>query len=309
MSRTTTAPTPDWLLRGEVGLCPCGCAGRRSRRGFVEKTLTGGADVVRQALFSDDIASRRGLLQRIEPRVKLLTMLGLLLAAAFVRHVPVLLALYGATLVLAACSALRVSFFVRRVWLFVPLFTGLVVAPAALNLVTHGQIVVPLGTWFGHPVGLTRQGLEAAAVIVSRVALSISLVVLLTLTTPWNRLLASLRVVFVPRVFVQVLGMTYRYLFHLVTGVGDMYTARTARTVRRDRDVDRGRAFVAATAGALFGKAHALSEEVHLAMVARGYVGAPQVLRPLRPRAADAVWAAACAAVIIAALGVDRVFG
>jgi cobalt ECF transporter T component CbiQ len=305
----TATAAPDWLLRDEVGLCPCGCIGRRSRRGFVEKTITGGADVVRQALFSDDIASRRGLLQVIEPRVKLLTMLALLLAAAFVRHAPVLVALYGVTLVLAAGSQLRLSFFVRRVWLFVPLFTGLVVAPATLNLVTHGQIVVPLGTWFGHPVGLTRQGLDAAALIVSRVAVSISLVVLLTLTTPWNRLLASLRALFVPRVFVQVLGMTYRYLFHLVNGIGEMYTARTARTVRRDRDVVKGRAFVAATGGALFGKAHALSEEVHLAMVARGYVGSTRVLRPLRPRAVDAIWAAACLAAIIAVLGVDRVFG
>jgi cobalt/nickel transport system permease protein len=210
--------------------------------------------------------------------------------------------------VLAACSQLRLSFFVRRVWVFVPLFTGLVVLPATLNVVTHGQIVVPLGTWFGHPVGLTRQGLDAAALVVSRVAVSISLVVLLTLTTPWNRLLASLRAVFVPRVFVQVLGMTYRYLFHLVNGVGEMYIARTARTVRRDRDVVKGRAFVAATAGALFGKAHALSEEVHLAMVARGYTGSTRVLRPLRPRAVDAIWAAACLATIIAVVGVDGVF-
>jgi cobalt/nickel transport system permease protein len=305
----TATAAPDWLLREEVGLCPCGCVGRRSRRGFVEKTITGGADVVRQALFSEDIASRRGLLQAIEPRVKLLTMLALLIAAAFVRHAPVLLSLYLVTLVLAVCSQLRLSFFVRRVWLFVPLFTGLVVAPATLNLVTHGQIVVPLGTWFGHPVGLTRQGLEAAALIVSRVALSISLVVLLTLTTPWNRLLASLRTLWVPRVFVQVLGMTYRYLFHLVNGVGEMYTARTARTVRRNPDVVKGRAFVAATAGALFGRTHALSEEVHLAMVARGFTGSTRLLRPLRPRAGDAIWAAACLALIVAALGVDRVFG
>jgi len=133
-------------------------------------------------------------------------------------------------------------------------------------------------------------------------------VVLLTLTTPWNRLLASLRALFVPRVFVQVLGMTYRYLFHLVNGVGEMYTARTARTVRRDRDVVKGRAFVAATAGALFGKAHALSEEVHLAMVARGYTGSTRMLRPRRPGAVDAIWAAACLATIAAAMGVDRVF-
>ena len=42
-------------------------------------------------------------------------------------------------------------------------------------------------------VGLTSQGLRAAGLIVMRVATSISLVVLLTLTTPWTRLLAALR--------------------------------------------------------------------------------------------------------------------
>jgi hypothetical protein len=32
------------------------------------------------------------------------------------------------------------------------------------------------------------------------------------------------------------------------------------------------------------------------------------VLRPLRPRVVDAIWAAACLAAIIAVMGVDRVF-
>ena len=44
-----------------------------------------------------------------------------------------------------------------------------------------------------HPQGLTSQGLTSAALVVARVATSISLVVLLTLTTPWVRLLAALR--------------------------------------------------------------------------------------------------------------------
>ena len=90
-------------------------------------------------------------------------------------------------------------------------------------------------------------------------AVSISLVVLLTLTTPWTRLLAALRALFVPQMFILVLGMAYRYLFHLLGSVTDMYTARTSRTVDPDVGVASGRRFVAASAGALFGKAHALS--------------------------------------------------
>jgi cobalt/nickel transport system permease protein len=173
--------------------------------------------------------------------------------------------------------------------------------------VTPGEIVVHLGTWFGHPAGLTRQGLGAAGLIVIRVAVSISLVVLLTLTTRWNRLLASLRTLFVPRVFVMVLGMTYRYVFHLLNGVTDMYTARKARTVTRDTDVAKGRAFVAASGGALFGKAHALSEEVHQAMVSRGYTGTNRTMAHERVRVIDGLWVVTCVAGVIVALGADRV--
>jgi cobalt ECF transporter T component CbiQ len=176
-----------------------------------------------------------------------------------------------------------------------------------LNVITSGTIVIPLGTWFGHELGVTSQGLEAAGLIVARVAVSISLVVLLTLTTPWNRLLSSLRALRVPKIFVLVLGMAYRYVFHLLGAVTDMYTARQARMVGKDTDVASGRKFVAASAGALFGKAHALSEEVYVAMLARGYTGNPRVLRPSRLRWLDGVWALTCLAVAVVVLGLDHV--
>src|SRR5204863_8677994 len=135
---------------------------------------------------------------------------------------------------------------------FIPVFTGIVVLPATFSFITRGRIVVPMGTWFGHRVGLTSQGLTSAGLIVTRVAVSISLVVLLTLTTPWNQLLASLRSMRVPRMFLLVLAMAYRYVFHLLNSVTEMYTARKARQVNKS-DASSGRKFVAASAGALFG--------------------------------------------------------
>jgi cobalt/nickel transport system permease protein len=237
--------------------------------------------------------------------MKVATLLGLLVAVSLVRRLPVLLAAYTATLILAAASKLSLSSFVTRVWLFVPIFTGLVVAPAALNVVTPGHVVVPLGTWFGHHLGLTAQGLGGGALIIVRVATSISLVVLLTLTTPWTKLLAALRGLFVPRLFVQVLAMAYRYLFHLLATVEDMYVARRARTVT-DRDVATGRAFVAATAGAVFGRSQALAEEVHLAMVARGYDGDAHTLSSMRVRLIDVAWLAAAVATAVALVGLGR---
>ena len=162
-TETTTARlAPDWLVQTEVGLCPCGCIGKRRKGGFVgQDDQRRVRTSLRQAMFSDDIATQPGLLQRLDPRVKVVTLLALLVTAAFVAR--------------SRCSSrctwrrwswpsrrrLSLRFFVKRVWLFVPIFTGIVVLPATLNVITPGTIVVPLGTWFGHPVGLTEQGSTA----------------------------------------------------------------------------------------------------------------------------------------------------
>jgi cobalt/nickel transport system permease protein len=303
----TATTAPEWLTRSEPALCQCATFGRRRKGRVIERTIAGGASLLRQAMFSDDVARRRGLLQHIDARIKVIVTLGLLLTIALARTIPVLAALYLGTLLLAAMSGLSISFFLKRVWLFVPLFTGVIVLPATLNIVTPGDVVVPLGTWFGRDIGMTSQGLTSAGLLVSRVAASISLAVLLTLTTPWSRLLAALRTLFVPRMFVLVLGMAYRYLFHLLGAVTDMYTARRARMVGVAMEHASGRRFVAASAGALFGKAHALSDEVHMAMVSRGYTGDARMTSAGSLRLHDLCFGMGCLAVAIVALGADRV--
>jgi cobalt/nickel transport system permease protein len=307
VTRTATA-TPGWLLRPEVDLRPCDCIGRRRKGSYVAKTIEGASGVLRQALVADDTAAHDRLLQRIEARVKLIAALALLVATSLLHHITSLLLMYAATLVLALSAGLSLAFFVKRVWLFVPMFTGVIVLPATLSLITPGDVVVPLGTWFGHEVGITRQGLTAAGLIVLRVATSISLVVLLTLTTTWTKLLTSLRALHVPKMFVLVLAMAYRYIFHLLSAVTDMYTARKARTVAADIDAQHGRAFVAASAGALFGKAHALSEEVYLAMVSRGYTGDVRTLDAVKVRAFDVLCGATAVAAALMLVSIDRGF-
>lgn len=305
----TATTTPRWLIDAEVGLCPCGCIGKRKQANFVDKTIAGSASLLRRVMFAEDSSTSPGLLQRIDARVKIVTLIGLLIAASVARHIPVLVVMYLSTLLLAAASRLPVGFFVKRVWLFIPIFTGIIVLPATFSFVTHGQIVVPLGHWFGHRVGLTSQGLRSAGLIVVRVATSISLVVLLTLTTSWVALLAALRSLKVPKVFILVLGMAYRYLFHLLDAVTDMYTARKARTVGRDTDVASGRAFVSASAGALFGKAYALSDDVYMAMIARGYSGNPRAVDAPRLRVHDLIWIAGCLLAAVAVLVWDHALG
>jgi cobalt ECF transporter T component CbiQ len=306
ISDEVKSSTPAWLLEREAGLCPCGCIGKRRKGSYLEKTIKSGVGLLRQMMFSDELAHRPGVLQCIDPRVKMIGFLGLLVSAAFVHSPWTLLACYLATLGLAAVSGLPVLFFVKRVWLFIPLFTGVAVLPATLSIVTPGHVVLTVWHWNGVPQGFTAQGLTAAALLILRVAVSVSLVVLLTLTTPWSRLLAGLRGLGVPKMFILVIGMAYRYVFHLLTAVMDMYEAQKARSIGKQAHDRAARRFVAASAGALVGKAHYLSEEVHQAMTARGFRGDIKVLDRFRLGALEAGWliGVACAAAL--AVGGDR---
>lgn len=310
---TMTAPAktgaPQWLLQGEPGLCQCMTIGKKRKGSFVAKTLAGASGVLRQAISSEEVAAQKGLLQRIDARIKLVTLVGLLVAIGLLHSLPLLVLGYGMTLVLAAASRLPVWFFIKRVWLFIPIFTGIVVLPATLSVITPGNVVLPLWTWHGVEQGFTEQGLHSAGLIITRVATSISLVVLLTLTTSWVRLLAALRALGVPKIFVLIIGMAYRYLFLLLDTVDDIYTARKSRTLRPERDTKQGRKFVAAGAGTLFGKAHQVSEEVHQAMVARGFTGNARTLDEFKLRTVDAAWAVGAVAVAAALLFADRLLG
>ncbi|GAA1855259.1 cobalt ECF transporter T component CbiQ [Pseudonocardia ailaonensis] len=295
-----TVEVPAWLVEQNLALCPCGCIGKRRKGGFLAKTVRGGSAILQQVLFGEDVAGASGLLQRIDPRAKIVGLVLLLVTAGLAHSMVTLAVMYALTLGLAAASALPVGFFVKRVWLFVPIFTGIVVLPATLSVVTPGDVVLTLWHWNGTAQGLTAQGLTAAARVVCRVAVSISLVVLLTLTTPWVRLLAALRGLGVPKIFILIIGMAYRYLFLLLGVVTDMFQARQARTPGVPKHDREARAFVGAGVGALLGKSAQLSEEVHHAMVARGFRGDATTLERHRFRAADLAFAAAI--VVAAAL-------
>ncbi len=294
--------TPDWLLQPEVGLCPCGCIGTRRRGSYLDKTVRAATGTLRSVLLNDDLARANGPLQRVDPRAKLVALLMLLVSTALVHSLPLLALTYALTLAGAAAARLPLGLFIKRVWLFVPLFTGIVVLPATLSIVTPGEIVVPL---FGD-VGLTRQGLTGAGLITLRVAISISLVLLVTLTTGWTAVLAALRALRVPRAFVLVAGMSYRYLLVLLDVVTDLHEARRARTLRPRERSKSGRRFVASGAGVLLGRTHDLAVEVHQAMGARGFRGEVRALDAPRLTARDVAFLAGAAALAVLLIGGPR---
>lgn len=57
----------------------------------------------------------------------------------------------------------------------------------------------------------------------------------------------------------------------------------------------------------MFGKAHALSTEVHMAMVSRGYTGEARFIQVSAPGRQDLCWAVASVLTAVGVIGVDRV--
>jgi len=271
-----------------------------SGRSFLERTTAGFVDAMEHAFYAEEIARADGLLQRMDPRVKLVGILALIVSAAAAHRLSVIAGLLAVAVALAAMSRVPFGLLLKRVWIAVLLFTGVIAFPALF--VTPGEAVFQLP---GLGWSVTAQGLMSAGYLVLRAETAATLCVLLVLTTPWNHVLKALRVLRVPAVLVAVLGMTYRYLFLLLQSAHDMFESRRGRMVGNLSGPERRRV-AAASAGVLMSKTFELSSEVYLAMQSRGYQGEVPVLDDFRTRSFDWAMLAGFAAVSIAALWLGR---
>jgi cobalt/nickel transport system permease protein len=303
---------PPWMTETDQESRPGASAyqaipSRTGRRaGFVERTLTELASSAQEILFAERWAQQKGMLQRLDGRIKVIGLLGLVVVTGFLHGLASLLGLFALSLILAVCSRLPVGMFLRRVWLTVPLSISAVTLPASLNLVTPGAPLITL--WRDPYLAVTQPGLEAALLLTIRVGVAVSFVVLLTLTTRWNDLLHGLRALLIPRIFISVLAMTYRYLAALIQSAAEMFTARKSRSVGR-MTREEHRRFLGGVIGALLGRTLALTEEVHAAMLSRGWTGEAHTLHVPRIQAADVLWLTALTLIAAFALMMERLLG
>jgi cobalt/nickel transport system permease protein len=92
-----------------------------------------------------------------------------------------------------------------------------------------------------------------------------------------------------PSVLVDILGMTYRYIFLLLHTTNSMFLARRSRSLGAFSGGENRR-WLARTLVSTMAKSQHLSEEVYLAMLARGYQGEIYALNRLQFRPRDYIW-------------------
>ena len=214
---------------------PAPSADGSGKPGWIERTVAGIAASVERAVFTEQHARLDGFLQRVDPRAKLGMFLAFVLAASLTSSYAVLVILYVAILAAAIASLLPTDFFVKRVWLGIPLFAGIVVIPSIFFIPGPRLFELTLG-----PLAIAPSipGILGAILLVMRVGVSVSVAILLVMTTPWADILKSLRALRVPQVFVLILSMTYRYLFLFLHTVNGIFLARRSRLVAKASGAD-----------------------------------------------------------------------
>jgi len=242
---------------------------RKRQFGWIEQTLSGISHTIEQAVFTEEHARKSGWLQARDPRAKLVVFLMLVLAASLTHTFIPLMVLYVLLLLAARLSLVPFDFFVRRVWVGIPFFAGIVVLPSIFFTSAGRLFDVPIGPFHFGPSVVSMLG---AVLFVARVGVCVSLAVLLILTTPWADILKSLQAFRVPQVFILLLSMTYRYIFLFLHTANGMFEARKSRTVGRSSGQEQRR-WVSASISTLMNRSFQMSQNVYAAMAARGFTG------------------------------------
>ncbi len=262
-------------LAAERGLRP-------PRAGHVEKTLSGISAFFAGSLFREETARRPGLLQGVDPRAKLAATVLFLASVSAARTTGALAAHALLPALAIVLSRIRPAEFLRAGFLFALLFSALMAAPATLSVFRDGTVVLPLvrldaerrlGPFvLPQAIGVTREGLLSAATLMLRVLSSVAAALWLTLSTRWTDLLRALRFFRLPAIFVQVAGMTVRYLYALLRHSEEIHLGKKSRTVCRGK-IASEQAWAGSRIAQSWDRSLHLMDEVSAAMKARGFAG------------------------------------
>lgn len=270
--------------------------------GFIDAGLQKAARVVRASYVYWEAAGRDGFFQGLDPRVKLLFLAYFLVVVSIARNPLAELAILGFILIIMLFSRLRMLHICARIAAFALFFGFLIALPSALNVITRGEIIIPLAKlssshrlWIyelPRVIGVTREGCFGVAMLTLRVANSVSLALLVMHTTPFFEIMRALKLFRVPDLLIMVIMLSYSYIFTLSKTVEDIYMAMKARIAGGIRGGDMRRV-IAGRIFLIFNKSRIRYEATCRAMQSRGFTGELELYRGRFLTAKDVIAGAA----------------
>lgn len=245
---------------------------------FLDATLSHVISFLGDTMFNERTSVRKGFFQMIEPRIKILSLLLFIVVLSFQKSIGGIAVFLLLAILLAITSKVPLLSFLKRMMpaAVITLFISL---PVLLNLVVEGRPLFVLLS-LGGPlkvgpmvvpaeISVTSQGLKSAITLFLRVIASVSLVFLLTMTTPPNVFIKSLSSL-IPGSLRSVVSISYRYIFFLLRKVEQFVMGLKSRQIAVVTPAS-GRHWVASRIGLLFSMSMEFSTELAMAMESRGY--------------------------------------
>jgi cobalt/nickel transport system permease protein len=217
-------------------------------------------------LFSESFRKEH-MLSKIDARVKLIVTLALL--AMVLSSEGIFFPLFIASLCLFLCLRMRVPLPVMRIRFSEPLFIAAVLL--LLKFFFSGEDVFFSINIIGIKVVGHKDGLMEGLRISSRIIGAVSLIAVIGFATPFTEFIAGLSWLRIPRQFVELLMLTYRYIFVLLEDANVIYNAQKNRLGYSG--IRRGLSSFGTLSGELTLRAFDHSQKTALAMAQRGYTG------------------------------------
>ncbi len=217
-------------------------------------------------LFSD-IFRKDNILSGIDARIKLL--IAAVLLVLVVSYGGWTFPLFVALLGLGLCASMNIPMKVFALRFSEPLF--IVTVLVAIKCLFSGKDVMFSLSVLGLDIVGHRDGLFEGLTMACRISGAVSIVAVLGFSTPFGEIMAGLSWLRIPRGFVEILMLAYRYIFVLLEEALVIYHAQRNRLGYSS--LRRGLSSFGILTGSLTIRAFDHSQNVATSMIQRGYDG------------------------------------
>jgi len=272
---------PPYLVQ-PVNDQPSLAKAKGTRLSFLDKTIMNSATAIKSIYVQAENASKENFIQRINPHVKLILLIYVILIISIVSHpaAQLIIAIFIFSLYIVA--RLKIFGVYKKIFFLAVIFGFIVVLPASLNIITPGKIIFnivtlnkPLHFWIytiPQNIGFTENGFKVVSLIFLRILNSVSFAMLIVFTTSFPAFIKSFKILGIPDTFLMIISLAYKYIFILSRTIEEIYFALKSRltgNIKNSsiREVISGRIFF------IFKKSMIIYESTYCAMVSRGYQG------------------------------------
>lgn len=216
----------------------------------------------------ESIASGNSVIHKLDGRIKLISILLLIVFCVFSQQliVPIILEIY--LIILIYLSEIPKKESLKRVALLLP-FGGFIIA--FQPFIHPGNIIWASGiSW----INITDTGLNWAIILLARLIVCLTGIVLLSSTSPMQEIVQSFRKLGLPKDFSMILSIMVRFLFIFVDELEIIRKAQKSRNfnIHNKKLSYKWRLKQAGyTIAMMFLKAYEKGETVYLSMTSRGF--------------------------------------